>query len=445
MRARLPHREERAHRVGEHRHAPDVEDVHRREDHLSAGRGDLLGRGVGALDGDVRGPHRRAGVLGLADAGDRTVTDHGHAVPTGLRRALRGVPAEQRAVEVGGALGVGTPEIDPGRDSGLVRVDLHGAAPVGGRSRRDATLRRVQSFPVLRDFAPDDVDRIRALADDVEAVTGVVPLGDDAWTGMHAARGRDRGLIDPSGDAYAHLAHHHAGEWSIELAVRPGTPDRRDDLLAAALVLVAEGDGGHVTYWVHDADPDGHGADDTRARAAGFTLERELLQMRVALPLADPPRWPDDVTVRAFVPGQDEAAWVEVNNRAFAGHPEQGAWTVDMLRAREQEPWFDPEGFLLAFDADGLAGSCWTKVHPPQPPREPDALGEIYVIGADPSRHGRGLGRALTAEGLASLAARGIRVGMLFVDAANDAAVGLYRSLGFTTARTDRAYGLDVA
>ncbi len=298
----------------------------------------------------------------------------------------------------------------------------------------------MQSFPVLRDFAPDDVERIRALAADVEAVTGVVPLGDDAWTGMHAAHGRDRGLLDPRGDSYAHLAHHHAGEWSIELALRPGTPDVRDQLLTRALVLVAEEGGGHVTYWVHGADGD----DDARARAAGFTLERELVQMRVALPLADPPCWPDDVTVRTFVPGQDEAAWVEVNNRAFAGHPEQGAWTVDMLRAREQEPWFDPEGFLLAFDADGLAGSCWTKVHPPKPPLEPDALGEIYVIGADPSRHGRGLGRALTAEGLASLAARGIRVGMLFVDAANEAAVGLYRSLGFTTARTDRAYGLDV-
>jgi mycothiol synthase len=149
------------------------------------------------------------------------------------------------------------------------------------------------------------------------------------------------------------------------------------------------------------------------------------------------------VTVRTFVPGRDEAAWVKVNNRAFAGHPEQGAWTVDMLRAREQEAWFDPEGLLLAFDDEGLAGSCWTKVHPPQPPHEPEALGEIYVIGADPSRHGRGLGRALTSAGLASLAARGIEIGMLFVDADNEAAVGLYRSLGFTTSRTDRAYGLD--
>jgi mycothiol synthase len=299
----------------------------------------------------------------------------------------------------------------------------------------------VRSLQVLRDFAPADVDRVRELTDAIERATGIAPLGDDAWTGMHAANGRDLGLLDRSGDAYAHLAHHHEGQWSLELALRPGTPDRRDELLARALELVGAEGGGHVTYWVHGADD----ADDARARAASFTLERGLLQMRVALPLPDPPRWPEGVTVRSFVPGQDEGAWVAVNNRAFAGHPEQGAWTVDMLRAREQEPWFDPDGLLLAFDADGLAGSCWTKVHPPQPPREPDALGEIYVIGADPSRHGRGLGRALTAGGLASLAARGITVGMLFVDAANDAAVGLYTSLGFTTSRTDRAYGLDVA
>jgi mycothiol synthase len=296
---------------------------------------------------------------------------------------------------------------------------------------------------VLSDFTDADVARVRALADEVEAATGIVPLGDDAWTGMHALAGRDRGLFDDAGDAYAHLARHHEDEWSIELVARPGAHVHLDALLADALAVIADEGGGHVTYWVHGTESD-PGA-DARATRAGFVAERDLLQMRVPLPLADPARWPEGTTVRTFRVGEDEAAWVPVNNRAFAGHPEQGAWTVEMLEAREQEDWFDPEGFVLAFDADGLAGFCWTKVHPPQPPREPEALGEIYVIGADPSRQGRGYGRALTTEGLASLASRGIRVGMLYVDADNEAAVGLYRALGFVVHRTDRAYGRDVA
>jgi mycothiol synthase len=295
------------------------------------------------------------------------------------------------------------------------------------------------SLRVLREFAPDHVASIRALADAVESETGIVPLGDDAWTGMHVLAGRDRGILDDAGDAYAHLARHHQHEWSVELVARPGSAVDRDALLTAAVDVVAGEGGGHVTYWVHGADLDRDA--DARATRAGFSRERELLQMRVALPLADAPRWPPGTEVRTFRVGVDEAAWVEVNNRAFAGHPEQGAWTVEMLRARQQEAWFDPEGFVLAFDADGLAGFCWTKVHDAQPPREPEPLGEIYVIGADPSRHGRGLGRALTTAGLASLAERGLRVGMLYVDADNEAAVGLYRALGFAVHRVDRAYG----
>jgi mycothiol synthase len=298
---------------------------------------------------------------------------------------------------------------------------------------------------VLDRFAPADVDAVRALAAAVEAASGTDPFGELTLAGLegHATLG-DRGILLPDGDgaasAYVHLAHHQPAEWSAELAALPGYAHESvlPALLDMAVDVVAHEGGGHLTLWLHG---DHH---DDLPRTAGFVLERVLLELRVPLPLPREPEWPDGIAVRTFVVGHDEDDWLAVNNRAFASHPEQGSWTLDTLHQRERAAWFDPHGFLLAFDADGLAGSCWTKVHPPAPPKEPVALGEIYVIGADPGRQGRGLGRALTMGGLASLADRGITTGMLYVDGDNTTAVALYRSLGFVTHRVDRAYGRTV-
>ena len=125
---------------------------------------------------------------------------------------------------------------------------------------------------------------------------------------------------------------------------------------------------------------------------------------------------------------------------AFAAHREQGGWDRETLQQREQEPWFDPDGFLL-HERDGrLAGFCWTKLHTDHDP----PLGEIYVIAVDPDFHGLGLGKQLTLAGLDSIARRGIAIGMLYVDADNTAAVRLYDRLGFTVHRTDRAYVGDI-
>jgi mycothiol synthase len=89
------------------------------------------------------------------------------------------------------------------------------------------------------------------------------------------------------------------------------------------------------------------------------------------------------------------------------------------------EPWFDPDGLLVAIDGVRMLGFHWTKQHSP-------ALGEVYVVGVDPAAQGLGLGRALTRAGLSHLAGRGVSEVELYVESDNLPAIGLYRGLGFT-------------
>jgi mycothiol synthase len=148
-----------------------------------------------------------------------------------------------------------------------------------------------------------------------------------------------------------------------------------------------------------------------------------------------PPRvFPEGVTLRVFVPGEDEAAVVRVNDRGFAWHPEQSRWDVRELLVREAQPWFDPKGFLLAVDpADRLLGFHWTKVHP-------DGLGEVYVLAVDPDAQGTGLGGALTVAGLAHLRERGAPQALLYVESDNTAALRTYQKLGFAHHHTDAEF-----
>ena len=97
------------------------------------------------------------------------------------------------------------------------------------------------------------------------------------------------------------------------------------------------------------------------------------------------------------------------------------------------EPWFDPAGLLVADAGDGLLGFHWTKQHSAD-------LGEVYVVAVDPAAQGRGLGRALTAAGLAHLASLGVRRIILYVESDNAAAVATYSHLGFAHTQTHVQY-----
>ncbi|MYS22861.1 mycothiol synthase [Streptomyces sp. DvalAA-14] len=193
--------------------------------------------------------------------------------------------------------------------------------------------------------------------------------------------------------------------------------------------------GKRLRVWAHGGLP----AARHLAAVLHLKLFRELHQMRrpmdAELTGLPEPRLPEGITVRTFVPGQDEAAWLAVNAAAFAHHPEQGGLTQRDLADREAESWFDPAGFFLAYRGAALAGFHWTKVH------ADEGLGEVYVLGVAPSEQGSGLGKALTSIGLRHLARdKKLGTAMLYVDADNSPAVAVYERMGFTVHETDLMY-----
>jgi mycothiol synthase len=299
-------------------------------------------------------------------------------------------------------------------------------------------MRRLE---IKRQMAPDDIADVGELLAAVERADGHRALADHQWLDLvQGGRRGFAGLVawEPGHEhpvAYAQLSRGNAS-WGLELVIDPHHRYEAltigPEMLMAALDLVRAEGGGHVHWWVFEPTS----AHEELAALAGLRPGRELRQMRVALPVDTS----TDVVTRPFVVGRDEGAWLEVNNRAFADHPEQGGWDRATLEMREGEPWFDPAGFLLHEVEGRIAAFCWTKVHADHEP----VLGEIYVIAVDPDFHGRGLGRALTVAGLTSLYARNVGIGMLYVDADNTAALALYRSLGFTTHHSDRAFVGDI-
>lgn len=217
---------------------------------------------------------------------------------------------------------------------------------------------------------------------------------------------------------------------AAELVVHPAHRGRGHGR-ALGTALLSES-GRRLRVWAHG----GHSAARHLAQVLGLTLFRELRQMRRPLAGLDLPGpvLPEGVTVRPFVPGRDDAAWLAVNADAFAHHPEQGSLTQRDLDDRKAEPWFDPAGFFLAEKDGELVGFHWTKVH------ADEGLGEVYVLGVRSGAQGGGLGKALTTIGLNHLAAAGLPTAMLYVDADNKAAVSVYERLGFVTHETDLMY-----
>lgn len=300
-----------------------------------------------------------------------------------------------------------------------------------------------------RTLTAEEQQGVRELVSAATEFDGVAPVGEQVLREL--GHDRTEHLLIPAAEAdaivgYLNLSPPRDGDTGMaELVVHPQA--RRRGVGAALVRAALARTGAANRFWAHGT------LEPARATASALGLApvRELMQMR--RPLRDLPDTVPSVPgvrIRTYAGTADDAELLRVNNAAFAYHPEQGGLTDVDLAERRDEPWFDPTGLFLAFDdSEGdergrLLGFHWTKVHLDRP-----GLGEVYVVGVDPSAQGRGLGQALTAVGIDWLARRladtkgpGDPTVMLYVESDNVAAVRTYQRLGFTTHSVDTAYAV---
>jgi mycothiol synthase len=292
---------------------------------------------------------------------------------------------------------------------------------------------------VVRNIGPELLEAISRLIDAARTHDGHNPLGEHKWLDLTAGHDGFVGIVAKEDDGevvgYAHLSRHPSG-WGLETVVHPERREEplHEELIRRALEVVREEGGGHVNYWVFRPDE----SSDRLAQQVGFQNGRDLLHVCVPLPVDYHVPLPPGIRLRSFEPGRDEDAWLDVNNRAFADHPEQSAWDKAMLERRMKEPWFDADDFLIATDDAGIAGFNWTKLYRDR------GEGEIYVVGVDPDRQASGLGKALVLAGLEHMAKKGMTRSCLYVDESNEKALAMYTKLGFQVEHLDRAYAIEV-
>ncbi|WP_443095950.1 RNA degradosome polyphosphate kinase [Rothia koreensis] len=352
-----------------------------------------------------------------------------------------------------------------------------------GRYAVTSALGNAASRYSLDSTRPDSnlVGQIENLAQRAHSADGAQPLSEQTLVQLRrAAEQSDGASAAPlvitafEGEALVAAAVATAPEDAESTGTVEGMvdPKHRGSGLGRAVAEMLLGDSGlgeqvnDYRVWVHGSGVAGRSREYSAPLAAmsladsfGYVPVRELWKMRLDLTakarqsireLTEKHAPEPPVHVRTFQ-DSDAEAWVDLNSRAFADHPEQGQLGIEDLRARQNDSWFRPEGFFLAEteqDSSGnpaLLGFHWTKIEDTdQGSRE----GEVYAVGVSPDAQGTGLGRALTVIGMDYLARFGeddsaeepLDAIVLYVDADNTAAVGLYESLGFRPWDVDKMY-----
>jgi mycothiol synthase len=235
--------------------------------------------------------------------------------------------------------------------------------------------------------------------------------------------------------AYADMvdsAVDHLRFW-IDLRV---PPMEDADAVGAALLetmeerAAAEAKPGATTR-IYVAEPDER---NRRAvEAAGYELFRHAFTMRIHFDGDLPsPEWPEGISVRTFVRGQDDHAAWEAHQDAFADGFEHATWPYESWREWAFSESFDPSLWFLAVEGDEIAGVCLCRSQA----GAGGELGGVSVLGVRQPWRRRGIARALLLHAFGEFRRRG-RIGAgLGVDGLNPTgAVRLYEGAGMHVAR----------
>lgn len=302
---------------------------------------------------------------------------------------------------------------------------LTASGPVTDQSAR-AIKELVNLCHKVLGVAPISEQPLLWLQDSRASVTHVLALDDNRLVGY--------GQVDHSSELNGSLELDVSleREASFEYALHPALGDEYDATelrLLEAGNLIAQQHQADFSVWLHGPTQDqmeffAHNGFETVR-----SLERRALTIAGAdLPALTPPTM-SPFHIRTFVRGLDDERWVSANSKAFVDHPEQGRLTVEDLRSRMLEPWFDTELFFV-IDSDDRRGQldayAWVKAI------EGSSSGELYVLGTVPEARGRGLGKELLLKAIAAIELRGYQYVDLYVDSSNKVAVNLYESLGFS-------------
>lgn len=163
---------------------------------------------------------------------------------------------------------------------------------------------------------------------------------------------------------------------------------------------------------------------------AGYVPARQIYVMNIDLDQAPPPDWPPGLTVRAFVPGQDDLACHEAVEDAFRDLWGRPPGTFERFQQLLGQESFDPGLWFLAEEDGQIAGIVLAKT----------IAGEGWVdaVGVRRPWRGRGLGLALLRQAFAEYHRRGVRGVGLSVDA--ESATGAPRLYGRAGMAVERGY-----